>query len=661
MIRLYVKDTFISAYEAIDGVHKKRTLQALAQFMCNILMPAKNLEKLPRYVALYSLRISVKYRALVRKINSDSYLLLHVGCHDVVYEWCKKNKKSHKNICTDEEEYRKIEEIYPEIIGYIDNPELTTDAEFVETVSEAGGKDDSALPLPAGADRQEDPEKQMTELTDSIRDYAEKAFPDNFIENGDAGSEKDNGRFVCLTGCPGGGKTTGLLRVIKRNDGYFRERGDRYRVLFLVCNPDTLNETKSYLSLFFGGIPDYLDVLTFAEFFRRQLEFCSMRWKLDLSIEELTQGSKLYEMFTECLRQESCSDDDVDWYCDEWHNVVEKFSVYTSCEYLNCPRTGRFQTDCDIADSFSRVLDLFVKKMQEQKMYTPGYAQKKIHDLSKKKNYRAYHTAYVDDVHFLTKTQRDLVSTLARGEKNMFTFDPAYILGDPGFVETIKKFESETHVFSAYRNKRMTGMKFMWTKQFTEQLLPQLARERIIDGATEKTGKSDSATNNLVGIGFDGTYEDKDSMTHALLGVLENAGQPEQWGVVVSNMDEAIYLQKELDKYAVPHVFFGAENSTIDSLSEQGVRICTLCSLGSHAFANVVLFRPNEKALADVAEVPWYADNCSHPDKITARSYLFCRAVNASLEKTYYLSASKEDNLIRSVLSQSEERNENPV
>lgn len=654
MLRLYVKDTFMSAYEAIDGVYQKRTLQMLAQFMHNILMPAKNLEKLPRYVALYSLRISAKYRALIRKMDSDSYLLLFVGCHDVVYEWCKKNKKSHKNIGVDEEEYRKIEEVFPEIAGYLNNPASPADAEFFEEEPEPEK-------TPSGTGRHEHTENQISETPDSILDYADNAFPDNFVESGNVGSEKNNGKFVCLSGCPGGGKTTRLLQVIKRNAGFFSKGGDRCRALFLVCNPDTLNETKSYISLFFGGIPDYLDILTFDELFRQQFESCSMRWKLDFSIEKLARGTKSDEMFVDCLRQESCSDDDAEWYYDEWHSVVEKFGVYTSYDYLNCPRTGRFQTDCDIADSFSKVLDLFTKKMQELKIYTPGYAQKIFHDLCKKKNYRAYHTAYVDDVHFLTKPQLELVSTLARGEKNVFAFDTTYILGNPGFIETATEFQSETHVFSAGRGKRMTGAKFTWAKEFGEMLLPRLISERTIAGTVEKSGKSNASDSNLVGIRFTGTYTDKDEMIHALLGVMENVEHPEQWGIVVSDMNEAVFLQEELDKYAVPHMFFGAENSTIDSLPEQGVRICTLCSLSNHVFTNVILFRPEEKAVTDIEEVPEYAENCPRQDKITLRSYLFCRAVNASLGKTYYLSASKEPNLIDSVLSRIGERNQEAV
>ena len=652
MIRLYVKDTFLSAYEAIDGVYQKRTLQMLAQFMHNILMPAKNLEKLPRYVALYSLRISAKYRTLIRKINSDSYLLLFVGCHDVVYEWCKKNKKSHKNIGVDEEEYRKIEEVFPDIIGYINEPE-SADAGFVETESES-----EQMPSSEG---RHNSERQMPGTPDSIRDYAANAFPDNYVENGNVGSEKGNGKFTCLSGCPGGGKTTRLLHAIKKNDGFFSKCEDRYRVLFLVCNPDTLNETKSYISLFFGGIPDYLDILTFDELFRRQFESCSTRWKLDFSIENLERGTKLYAMFAACLQQENCSSDDIEWYYDEWHSVVERFGVYTAYDYLNCPRTGRFQADCDTAELFSKVLDIFTKQMQEQKIYTPGFAQKKFHEMCKKKNYRAYHTAYVDDVHFLTKTQLDLVSALARGEKNVFAFDPAYILGNPGFVETVKTFQSETRVFSVSRNKRMTGAKAEWTKKFNEMLFPQFVSESIADSTREKAGKSGAPDSNLVGIGFNGSYANKDEMTHALLGVLENVECPEQWGIVVSNMAEAISLQEELDKYAVPHIFFGAENSTIDRLTEQGVRICTLCSLGNHVFSNVVLFHPQEKAVADTEEVPGYAENCPRPDKITLRGYLFCRAVNASLGKTYYLSASQEDNLIDSVLSRTGERDQEPV
>ena len=90
MIGLYVKDTFLSAYEALDGIFKERTLETLAQLTEGILMSAKNLEKVTRCFMLYTLRVNSGYRIIVKKISADAYILLYTGNHDDVYEWADK-------------------------------------------------------------------------------------------------------------------------------------------------------------------------------------------------------------------------------------------------------------------------------------------------------------------------------------------------------------------------------------------------------------------------------------------------------------------------------------------------------------------------------------------------------------------------------------------
>ena len=705
MIGLYVKDTFLSAYEALDGVYKNRTLKTLAQFMCGILMPAKNLEKLPKYPSLYTIRTNDKYRTLVKKVNADSYILLFAGCHDAVYEWCEKNKKSHKKIGKNLSDYKEIVEALSEITEYIEKHkndmdekiEICLDAEdavekeniredgyfkkftdkqllkgladenellevrnwvtqneceeglknlskrsnvFISALMQTGRLDD-AMHSVFVSEKHEEKDKKLSETIDSIRNYAKAKT--NCTYN--ISEEKEFITCFFYSGLFGANKTTKLINIIQVNEDYLCENTDKRKALFLICNPDSENETKSYIDIVFGKKLDFLEILTFDELIKKHINECSKRWKLDFTIEELSQKKALYEIFRECVIETDGDDSNLEWFIDEWNTIVEEKGVFTDTAYLNCSRIGSFPIDEDEEYQFACFLNTFVSKMKSTGIYTPGFALHRFYTLCKKKNYRPYSIIYVDDIHLLSQAQMDLISLFCRDDKSRFTYDTMFTVGSPYFLETDRRIRKEFNVVGLFSSRRMVGKKAEWVRKFNDGLLSPVLYEKAHLDIKRSEKSTEEQDNNLIAIPFQGKYSDKEKMISSLIDFVKKLKTPELDAIVAADQDEALYIASVLDEMNVKHMLTGNNYSTVDNLLDSGIRICTLSNIGSSVFDNVIVFRPEEKIITDISEVPSYVRSQKHEDIIAARVYLFERAVCASLKNTYYLSSSEDKNL----------------
>ena len=704
MIGLYVKDTFLSAYEALDGIFKERTLETLAQLTEGILMSAKNLEKVTRCFMLYTLRVNSGYRIIVKKISADAYILLYTGNHDDVYEWAENNRKSYKRISSDLSGYRKVEEVFPEITKYMRmqkaeqeneavSPENDTaetgpfgflknftdkelllglenedvlsvvrnwnskeeclegaeslsrrSREFIRTLLSTG-KIDDAVHSVFISDRHEEMDRKVAETIETLKDYAKKQADGKFGHPLPISNEDQRIDYSYFTGFAGCGKTTRLLNKIKVNEGYFEESKDSRKALYLICNPDNETETRAYMSAVFEKKYDFLEVLTFDEMFRKQMDECSSRWKLDFSIKSLSEESVLYNMFRDCVIETEGDDSLLGLYLDEWTSVVEEKSVYTAVDYLNCSRVGSFPIDEDDEYQFSCFLNIFTERMKQTGIYSYGFALHRFTSLCKKKSHRPYSVIFADDIHYLSAAQLALVNVFIKDDKSLLTYDTAFTIGSPYFLDTDRKTRMDNKVVGTFAGLRMKGKKAEWIKKFNEELFIPVIPDKVFQNMTRTLKNEVSGPDNLVPLPFDGKYSDKEKMMNAIVDFVGKEDDPESCALIASDKNEAEFISTFLKNLHIPHLLLDSNHSNIDSILEPGVRIGTLCSLGSCVFKNIILFRPEEKAIAECSEVPSYVKSTRTADKTAARVYLFERAVCASLETTYYLSSSEDRNL----------------
>ena len=94
MNKIYVRDSFMDAYNGLSEMFRGNIRDALIEFHSSKLMKSRRPEKLPAYADMYSLRVDRRYRILMSKIAGAAYVLLLVGPHDVPYDWAEKNKAS---------------------------------------------------------------------------------------------------------------------------------------------------------------------------------------------------------------------------------------------------------------------------------------------------------------------------------------------------------------------------------------------------------------------------------------------------------------------------------------------------------------------------------------------------------------------------------------
>lgn len=699
MVNLYVRSSFMDSYDSVDDVYKDQTLLRLAEFKNGVLMSAKNLEKLPSYATLYTLRISEKYRVLLKKVSGDNYILLFVGCHDVVYDWCKKNKKSQKNISTDLSEYEKIEVIFPAILEMVEKENDETEEEqkeikadtvrkrsgflrdysdkdlmlglendeelelvrswitedecvsgieklspksriFMETLIKTG-KPDEAVHSLFLLEEHEEMDKKISGVMEDIRNYHNDRFKNSSGHDFFNNISPRNLIFSVYSGSYGGGKTSEIVSILKMNNAGFTDSGGR--VLLLVSEPDYLRDTEAYLRIVFGKIPDYLDIRTFSEVQQELIAECASRWKINFTSEDLVPGTTLYDLFMGCMEEIDGNDFPAEDFLYEWENIVENYGLYSPSEYLNHPRIGFTPVENSFSEAFADFIDLFVKKMDETKIYTRGYELKKFSSMCKRKSYKPYEMVYADDIQCLQFQQIEFLKFLSKNNKNLFTYDSIFCSTRPENLYLNDMLFFQTSAIETTRSTRRIGKKSEWSFASENSMILDI----IPNNSIVKKNK-DNNRDNLQKIPFDGSYDDKLKVYEQLASTISGLETPETTAIVVSEEEDALELAEYLKQNNIQCVIIDFDHAGIDYLLEPGVRICTLRRMGCLAFDNVIIPFPVESMVTKSTDVPYYAQKRNNEDKILSRLNLFRRAVCASYDKTYYLESSEDENLFES-------------
>ena len=115
MNKVYTRDSFMDSYNSLPELFRGNIRDALVEFRDSRLMKSRHPEKLPAYSGMYSLRVDRRYRILMNKIASGTYVLLLAGPHDVTYDWAEKNKKAVSGMSIDPADYTPLEEAMPEL------------------------------------------------------------------------------------------------------------------------------------------------------------------------------------------------------------------------------------------------------------------------------------------------------------------------------------------------------------------------------------------------------------------------------------------------------------------------------------------------------------------------------------------------------------------
>ena len=706
MISLYVKNSFLDAYEATDGIYKARTLRTLAEFMYGILLPSKNMEKLPQYSpAFYTLRVSGKYRVLITKRDSENYDLLYMGGHDEVYDWCKKNKKNRKIL--EQQDCKRLEEIFPDLNEYLTdalipeipddddtedeswkNPEgvfrqysdkelllglqseeeletvrgwVTSDdcsegveklsprsKEFILTLLKTGKIDDAVHSLHI-IDGHEETDKRISDIISDIKEYG-KPNKMTFYAVG-AENFRDDACFY-IAGL-GGRKTAELLDIGIRHDDNTPKTSVRKKAAFIISNPVCYEETLSFIKICHGGIPDYLEVMTFDDMYARLLKECSSRWKLSFRIEELAPGNEIFDIFSLCVEEvmERFAEIEPDMvlFTDEWNTVIEENGLYTPLEYWNHPRVGAAKMSFFEKTEIAEILPEFVQHMKNSCIYTPGFALKKFSGLCKKKGFHPFDSILVDDYHYLTPLQQEFIFHLTGNNPFRANVEENYVIGNPCFVRSLFNECFEIGGVGTLYSSRTNGEKKKWLKKINWLLYTKNFDDVFSGEVYRCKPDSEDTEKNLIGVPFDGSYMDKEKCIAAIRKIYAQLEHPEQTALVVTNDDEAKSVCFALENANIPYFRMTEHHTVADSLLEPGIRVCTLLDLGCKVFRNIIIYRPEITALTDLSEVPQKSRLRSEKDQIASRLYLLERAVCASLDKTWYLESRDEKNLISCV------------
>ena len=344
MNKIYVRDSFMDAYNGLPEMFRGNIRDALIEFHSSKLMKSRRPEKLPAYADMYSLRVDRRYRILMSKIDGAAYVLLLVGPHDVTYDWAEKNKKSVSSMSTDPSDYILLEDAMPE--WFVSNePENDNDSEQLPVQETEGKKlfgnirDRKLLKGLSGPEEleiirtwysAEDFEAQKDTLSPSSvvflrflidgmsveealhemnlrkqnheehqafereMENIRKTFRNTYNNSNFPHISGDNGKYCLLAGTFGSGKTAELIGSINHADEYISKRD---RILFLVSNPDYLSDMRSYLQIV--GDPKQMkrvDVLDYTGLMKHLMDDCGKRWGYDFRVAEINDDDDLLDI-----------------------------------------------------------------------------------------------------------------------------------------------------------------------------------------------------------------------------------------------------------------------------------------------------------------------------------------------------------------------------
>ena len=684
MNKVFTRDSFIDSYNDLPELFRGNIRDALVEFRDSKLMKGRHPEKLPAYAGMYSLRVDRRYRILMNKIASGTYVLLLVGPHDVTYDWAEKNKKAVSGMSMDPSDYTSLEDAMPDLFPAQDTLPEKADQPAVSSVPQRkdlfgkfsdrklmkGLTSQEELDIVRSWNTREDFEGQkdavaptsafyLKHLCDgmSIEDALHelnilkqnheeheafekemnnirKNFRSTYINSNFPHISGDNSKYCLLAGTFGSGKTAELIGLINDAEEYVSKRD---RILFLVSNPDYLSDMRSYLQIV--ADPKQMkrvDVMDYTGLMNHLMEDCGKRWGYDFRIAEINEDDDLLDMFLDAA--ESVEDLDLETWdlMHDWEYVAENYGAFTQEEYMTTPRLECENITEEQREKVWEVFEKFIGRMEEEKFYTVGYAISKLMPAIKRKSYKPYGLILADDIQFLNYLKVDFLTILQKSTMSAYSID----IGQEHYVHCMRDLTNPKcitgNIFYGMINLRLNAEKM------------KLACPQVPSSLTK-------LQTNMKGIGLIPVEscipKDNSDFENKLCELVRSLPDPNNNVIVAIDDEDAEAYSEILEKNGINTVIVDDSQSYFDYLLDDGIRICTFLRLGCLVFENVIIpntyedmFDPNVESGMEIPDRYWYFDWI---ERLAYKMMLFGHAVAASRKTTYLFEPHDEASLVQ--------------
>ena len=684
MNKVFTRDSFIDSYNDLPELFRGNIRDALVEFRDSKLMKGRHPEKLPAYAGMYSLRVDRRYRILMNKIASGTYVLLLVGPHDVTYDWAEKNKKAVSGMSMDPSDYTSLEDAMPDLFPAQDTLPEKADQPAVSSVPQRkdlfgkfsdrklmkGLTSQEELDIVRSWNTREDFEGQkdavaptsafylkhlcdgmsiedaLNELNILKQNHEEheafekemnnirKNFRSTYINSNFPHISGDNSKYCLLAGTFGSGKTAELIGLINDAEEYVSKRD---RILFLVSNPDYLSDMRSYLQIV--ADPKQMkrvDVMDYTGLMNHLMEDCGKRWGYDFRIAEINEDDDLLDMFLDAA--ESVEDLDLETWdlMHDWEYVAENYGAFTQEEYMTTPRLECENITEEQREKVWEVFEKFIGRMEEEKFYTVGYAISKLMPAIKRKSYKPYGLILADDIQFLNYLKVDFLTILQKSTMSAYSID----IGQEHYVHCMRDLTNPKcitgNIFYGMINLRLNAEKM------------KLACPQVPSSLTK-------LQTNMKGIGLIPVEscipKDNSDFENKLCELVRSLPDPNNNVIVAIDDEDAEAYSEILEKNGINTVIVDDSQSYFDYLLDDGIRICTFLRLGCLVFENVIIpntyedmFDPNVESGMEIPDRYWYFDWI---ERLAYKMMLFGHAVAASRKTTYLFEPHDEASLVQ--------------
>ena len=684
MNKVYARDSFMDSYNDLPELFRGNIRDALVEFRDSKLMKSRHPEKLPAYAGIYSLRVDRRYRILMNKIASGTYVLLLVGPHDVTYDWAEKNKKAISGMSLDPSDYTPLEEAMPDLFPEQETVPDKEDQPVIGLETSRKGlfakfsdkKLMKGLACPEELDKvriwntREDFESQKSTVSQNSAFFLQllcdgipvedalhelnilkqnheeheafekemenirKNFRITYINSNFPHISGDSGKYCLLAGTFGSGKTAELIGSINHADEYVSKRD---RILFLVSNPDYLSDMRSYLQIVTAPKQmKRVDILDYTGLMEHLMDDCGKRWGYDFRVAEINDDDDLLDMFLDAA--ESVEDLDLESWdlMHDWEYVAENYGVFTKEEYMTTPRLECENITEEQREKVWEVFEKFISRMEEEKFYTVGYAISKLMPVIKRRSYKPYGLILADDIQFLNYLKVDFLALLQKSPLSAYSID----IGQEQYVHCMRDLTNpkciEGNIFYGIKNLRLNAEKM------------KLACPQVPSSMTK-------LQTNMKGIGLIQVEscdpEENGEFERKLCDLVRGLPDPNNNVIVAIDDEDAEAYSEILERNGINTVIVDDSQSYFDYLLDDGIRICTFLRLGCLVFENVIipntyegLLDPNIESGLEIPDRYWYFDWI---ERLSYKMMLFGHAVAASRKTTYLFEPQDDASLVQ--------------
>ena len=366
------------------------------------------------------------------------------------------------------------------------------------------------------------------------------------------------------------------------------------------------------------------------------MEDCGKRWGYDFRVGEINDDDDLLDMFLDAA--ESVEDLDLESWdlMHDWEYVAENYGVFTEAEYMTTPRLECVNISEDQREKVWEVFKKFITLMEENKLYTVGYAISKLMPAIKKRSYKPYGLVLADDAHFLNWLKIDFLAVIRKSTMSAYSVDVMQEYYLHCMHDLTNPACSEDNMFYGMKNMRLDAMKMKFA-------CPQLP-----EGMTKL--RKDLKGIEIIPVESCDTADNQEFEVR-LCELVRSFNNPKDNVIVAADEGEAEDIKEILEAGGIDSVIVDDSQSYFDYLLDGGIRICTFLRLGCLTFENVIipdtyedLMDPNENSGIEIPDRYWYFD---WMERLSYKMMLFRHSVAASRKTTYLFEPADDVSLVQ--------------